>query len=255
MRATDPGYRALGAPGHMRRTRGLSLNRERQWRKWRSPVKTMAMPCSSAASITSASRIEPPGWTTASTPASAAASSPSRNGKKASLAHTPPAARPAACSAAMRRRVDPVLLAGADADGLAVLDEHDGVRRTPRRTPATPTSRSSHCVVGRRRLGDHLPRRAVEGDRVGLLHEQAAVDACARRAARSPGGGADSTRRFFLAVSTASASSSYDGRDDDLGEHRRQRLGQRARHRSVEGDDAAEGADAGRRRGRGRRRW
>src|SRR5580658_9907106 len=32
-----------------------------QWRKWRIPVNTMAMPCSSAAAMTSASRFEPPG--------------------------------------------------------------------------------------------------------------------------------------------------------------------------------------------------
>ena len=32
-----------------------------QWRKWRWPVKTMAMPCSSAAAMTSASRTLPPG--------------------------------------------------------------------------------------------------------------------------------------------------------------------------------------------------
>ena len=33
------------------------------------PVNTMAMPCSSAAAITSSSRIEPPGWMTAVMPA------------------------------------------------------------------------------------------------------------------------------------------------------------------------------------------
>ena len=35
------------------------------------PVKSIAMPCSSAAAITSSSRIEPPGWITAAMPASA----------------------------------------------------------------------------------------------------------------------------------------------------------------------------------------
>ena len=49
------------------------------------------MPCSSAAAITSASRTDPPGWTTAVAPAAATASSPSRNGKKASDAATVPA--------------------------------------------------------------------------------------------------------------------------------------------------------------------
>ena len=36
------------------------------------PVNTIAMPCWSAAAITSASRILPPGWITAVTPTSAA---------------------------------------------------------------------------------------------------------------------------------------------------------------------------------------
>ena len=36
------------------------------------PVKTIASPASSAAAITSSSRIEPPGWITAVAPASAA---------------------------------------------------------------------------------------------------------------------------------------------------------------------------------------
>ena len=63
------------------------------------PVNTIAMPCSSAAPITSSSRTEPPGWTTAAMPASAAASMPSRNGKKASEAITEPFTARPACSA------------------------------------------------------------------------------------------------------------------------------------------------------------
>ena len=54
------------------------------------PVNTMAMPWSSAALITSLSRIEPPGWITAVAPASIATSSPSANGKNASEATTEP---------------------------------------------------------------------------------------------------------------------------------------------------------------------
>ncbi len=54
------------------------------------PVKTMARPASSAAAITSSSRIEPPGWITAVAPASAITCSPSANGKKASDAATEP---------------------------------------------------------------------------------------------------------------------------------------------------------------------
>ena len=41
------------------------------------PVNTMAMPWASAASITSLSRIEPPGWITAVAPASIVAIRPS----------------------------------------------------------------------------------------------------------------------------------------------------------------------------------
>ena len=52
-----------------------------QWRKWRRPVKTIAKWCRSATSIAISSRIEPPGWMIAVTPASAAAWIPSGNGK------------------------------------------------------------------------------------------------------------------------------------------------------------------------------
>src|SRR5690606_7100374 len=67
--------------------------------KCRTPVNTIAIPCSSAASITSASRIEPPGWITARIPAAAAASMPSRKGKKASEAITEPGTSSPASSA------------------------------------------------------------------------------------------------------------------------------------------------------------
>ena len=45
------------------------------------PVNTMAIPAESAAAMTSSSRIDPPGWISAVTPASIAASTPSANGK------------------------------------------------------------------------------------------------------------------------------------------------------------------------------
>jgi hypothetical protein len=60
----------------------------------------MAIPASSAAAVTSSSRTLPPGWITAATPAAATMSSPSRNGKKASLAAAPPRARAPALSTA-----------------------------------------------------------------------------------------------------------------------------------------------------------
>src|SRR3989304_642189 len=61
-----------------------------QWVKWRMPVKTIAIPCCSAAAMTSGSRSEPPGWMQAVAPASATTSRPSLNGKKASDAQTVP---------------------------------------------------------------------------------------------------------------------------------------------------------------------
>jgi hypothetical protein len=73
-----------------------------QWRKCRSPVRTIARPCSSAAAIDSASRTEPPGWITAAAPALAASSTPSRNGKNASDATTDPVSGARAFDTAMR---------------------------------------------------------------------------------------------------------------------------------------------------------
>src|SRR5262245_15050222 len=59
-----------------------------QWRKWPSPVKTIAPPASSAAATTSSSRTEPPGCTIALMPAAIATDGPSAKGKKASDAMT-----------------------------------------------------------------------------------------------------------------------------------------------------------------------
>ena len=64
-------------------------------------MKTIARPCSSQAATESASRIEPPGWTTAVTPARAASSTLSRKGKKASEASTAPRLRSPALRTAM----------------------------------------------------------------------------------------------------------------------------------------------------------
>src|SRR5436190_1318108 len=49
--------------------------------KSRVPVKTIAMPCPFAASMTSGSRMDPPGWATTAMPPFANSSIPSRNGK------------------------------------------------------------------------------------------------------------------------------------------------------------------------------
>ena len=65
------------------------------------PVKTIAIPASSAAAMVSSSRIEPPGWIIHLIPAFAALSIPSRNGKNASDAITAPSTTKPACSALM----------------------------------------------------------------------------------------------------------------------------------------------------------
>ena len=56
-------------------------------------MNTIAIPAAFAAAMTSASRIEPPGWITAVAPASTAANSPSAKGKKASEATAEPTVR------------------------------------------------------------------------------------------------------------------------------------------------------------------
>ena len=132
-----------GAARRRGRRAGARSDRRRssssaQCRKCRIPVKTIASPASSAAAITSSSRIEPPGWITAVAPASAAASRPSAKGKKASDATAEPivrgSAQPLASAASSRpdrgdaRAVAPVHLAGADAGGDAVLRIDDRVR-------------------------------------------------------------------------------------------------------------------------------
>src|SRR5205823_1597990 len=82
-------YRAFAYPTNY----GVRRDDELQCLKWRTPVNTMAMPWSSAALMTSSSRIEPPGWITAVAPASMQASMPSANGKNASEATTEPLVR------------------------------------------------------------------------------------------------------------------------------------------------------------------
>ena len=102
------------------------------------PVNSIARPASSAAAITSSSRIDPPGWITAVAPASTAASRPSANGKKASDATAEPIVRGSGQPFVFGRfrrlgRGDPravaaVHLARADAGRGAVLGIDDGVR-------------------------------------------------------------------------------------------------------------------------------
>ena len=219
-----------------------------QCRKWRSPVNTMAMPCSSAAAMTSASRTLPPGWITAVMPAAAAASMPSRNGKKASLAQTPADDSIAGPVGGDPRRVEAVLLAGADAEAPADLGRRrwrsSSPRRTPsRRTAGRPTEPASALWTTRpTRRRDRSPRDRVSA-RAGRRRS------AGRRASARPGAAAVSTRRFALATQRVECLALVAGRHDDLGEHRRQGGGRRPA--------ASDGSPrrCRRRRSPGRRRW
>ena len=158
------------------------------------------MPCSSAAAITSASRMLPPGWMIAVAPAAATTSTPSRNGKNASEATTEPASESPALAALMdgdARRVDAAHLARAHAERPAVAAEYDGVRldefgHAPReheigdlglgrprpghdlelaRAPRWPR-RASARAVRRRRACNPTPRRP-HARRIRQRHDQA----------------------------------------------------------------------------------
>ena len=146
-----------------RSKRSGERRRRRQCRKWRSPVNTMAMPCSSAAAMTSASRTLPPGWMTARTPASATASRPSRNGKKASLAqHAPDGAARRPCSTAMRAESTRFCCPAPIPTAWPSVVEHDGVRAHRRARPATRRPARRHCASSGCATVDHRPRRPVE---------------------------------------------------------------------------------------------
>ena len=115
-RADGHGVRAGLRPPDRRR-----LSRVAQCRKWRRPVKTIAVPASFAAAMTSSSRTEPPGWMAALTPAPKATFGPSSNGKNASEARAAPSARLAGLLDGDPDGVDPAHLPGADPDRREVL--------------------------------------------------------------------------------------------------------------------------------------
>ncbi len=141
------------------------------------------MPCSSAAVTISPSRTDPPGWTTAATPASASTSSPSRNGKKASLAATAPRARCARLPHGELGRLHPALLTRPDAQGLPVGGDDDGVGRRPGTHPPRQLD-VAPLVVGGGRLGGHLPVRTRRGQVIGVLDQEARRPDCAAPAQR-----------------------------------------------------------------------
>ena len=146
--------------------------------KWRMPVKTMAMPRSSAALMTSASRTEPPGWIAAVAPASAAAIRPSGK-RKERLAgdHRALEVEPRLARLPDRdpRAVDARHLAGADAERLLApaVDDRVGfhvLADLPAENHRVP------LLGGRLAPGHHPEARAVAERPVAVLHEHAADD-------------------------------------------------------------------------------
>ena len=181
------------------------------------PVNSIASPASSAAAITSSSRIDPPGWMTAVAPASAAASRPSANGKKASEATAEPTVRGSRPAVGLGRfarlgggdagAVAAVHLAGADAGGDAVFGIDDGVGLDV--LGDGPGEQAvGDLLLGRLALGDAL--ELVAGDRaiVAVLDQDAAGDHRHGLAAAGAGRASSpvsSSRKFFFLAKIALA--------------------------------------------------
>ena len=173
-------------------------------------MKYSGTPAAFAAAMTSSSRTEPPGSTTARTPGVEQHLQPvGEREERVRRRHRAgrPVARPGDREP---RRVDPVDLAHADADGRAAGGQQDrvGLHR-PDRPP------------GEREVGQHLrrrparrrqrPRRRVVAGRVdgvGRLQQQAAADLPELDAAAGLPSGATSTRIDGLRDSTSTAPSS-----------------------------------------------
>src|SRR6187551_251855 len=124
----------------------------------------MATPASSAASTTSRSRCDPPGWMIARTPASLAAWGPSANGKNASEASAAPSSdRPAAAALSIAIRTESTR-------------QHDRIRahvlaHSHREEQLAP------LLLRRLPCGRDAHQLAVLHPRVPVLHEDAAADA------------------------------------------------------------------------------
>ena len=217
-----------------------------QCRKCRTPVNTIATPRSSAASITSWSRIEPPGWITAARAGIDHHVEAVAEREERVRRHRRTLQRQAGVRRLDRRdprRVDAAHLPGADAQGHAAAAEHDRVRLDELGHPP-----GEHQVLrAAAAVGCFLvtTRRSARPTvvRVRRLHQQAAADAlevhpvarprpasiCSRRTfclaaiscqrgfARTPGAISTSTNCFATAATVGFV------------------------HRPVEGDDAAEG--------------
>ena len=129
-RKSDKNFRGLVTKNISQAMKGLM----RQCLKWRSPVKSITMPHSSAFLIESASRTLPPGCAMALTPYESAKVTQSSNGKKASEPITRPISR---TSRPRSRHV-------ASACFRAIRSGSSGLPRLPMsRRPSRPLSHST----------------------------------------------------------------------------------------------------------------
>ena len=136
-------------------------------------MKTIAAPTAETASITSASRFEPPGWINATTPESSASCGPSAKGKNASEASDGALERMPVLARLLDsdpNGVDTAHLPCSDSQRLPAPSQDDRVRRhvldhAPREDEIVPLR------VGEL-SADHLHLRAISDPGVALLHEE-----------------------------------------------------------------------------------
>ena len=204
--------------------------------------------------MTSASRTDPPGCTTAVAPAAATASSPSRNGKNASDAATVPASEPAGLHHRDVHRVDAAHLPGADRQRAVRAGEDHGVRLHVRADAPREAQRLHSSGVGCR-LVTTLRHVAVPatGSRASTTRSRSCTSIAAEESSAAPASAradrlaapaksAVTTRMFCLASpGSARASSSTAGAitasmnvDDDRLAPSPTSIG------AVQADDAAE---------------
>ena len=237
------------------------------------PVNTIAMPASSAAAITSASRMRAAGLDHRGGARLGRGEQAVGEGEEGvggdDRAPGRGSGSPRGLARFLRlpggdaRGIDPAHLPGADADGGPVLGIDDGVRlHMLGDGEGEQQVGRSRASLGARLVTTFRSRR--EPAVVAALQQEAAGRALRLRpgAAGSGRPPAASTRRFFFAASSSRRRRLDRGRDHHLGEQLGDRVGRRRVERPVDGDDAAEGADGiagqrpaiGRRRGRGRGR-
>ncbi len=214
----------------------------------------MARPFSSAAAITSSSRIEPPGWMTAVAPACGRGEQSVGEGEEGVGGddRAPGQRRLGAhrLGGVLRlqrrnaRRVDAAHLARADTHRRAVLGVDDGVRLDVL-GDLEGEQKIGELALGRRALGDDLESAGADDAVVARLHEKAARERAHHHAGRARIGSPPvvSRRKFFLAAKIGLGLRRRVGRDHDLGEDLGDLLGRVRVDGAVERDDAAEGAD------------